>query len=343
MTQNIQPKSIRLEASTNCQLSCPSCPTAKGLIKEKIGGDFLQFEDFQKIVNENPSVFHVELSNWGEIFLNPDLPKILAYSDEKSIALTAANGANLNTAKPQVLEAVVKYKLRHLTCSIDGASQDTYSLYRRGGNFERVIENIKTINHYKQVYKSDFPILTWQFVVFGHNEHEIPKAKTLAKSLNMRLKFKSSWDQDFSPLKNKSVLEGEKLMFKNDIDKRTSLCSGLWHTPQINYDGRILGCCVNYWGDFGNAFDSKLDNSLNNEKIVYARQMLLGNTEAREDIPCTTCNEYKQMKENNDWLTIDKINAVKTRKFASYLGRFGVWMTNKSRLISKIYLKLSRL
>lgn len=336
----ISPKSIRLDASTNCQLKCPSCPTAKGEIKQHIGGGFLKFEDFKKVVDENHSVLHVELSNWGEIFLNPDLPKILAYSYEKSIALTASNGVNLNTVKPEILEALVKYKVRHLNCSIDGASQETYSLYRRGGNFDRVIENIKIINHYKQVYNSDFPILSWQFVVFGHNEHEIIKAKTLAKSLNMHLKLKLSWDKNFSPLKNESLIKEE---VTDNVDESNKFCSQLWHIPQINWDGRILGCCVNYWGDFGDAFDTKLENSLNNEKIVYARQMLLGNLEAKENIPCTTCIYYKQMKENNDWLTMDKISAIQKHRLAYSLGRLGIWITNKSRLISKIYLKLSGL
>ena len=341
MVQNMLPKSIRLDASTNCQLKCPSCPTAKGEINKHIGGGFLKFEDFQKIADENKSVLHVELSNWGEIFLNPDLPKILAYAYDKSIALTASNGVNLNTVKPEVLEAVVKYKVRHLNCSIDGASQETYSIYRRGGNFERVIENIKTINHYKQVYKSDFPILSWQYVVFGHNEHEILKAKALASTLNMRLKLKSSWDQNFSPIKNKSLLEEEEVT--SNLEESNKYCSQLWQIPQINWDGRILGCCVNYWGDFGNALDSKLKYSLNNQKIVYARQMLLGKSKARKDIPCTTCIYYKEMKENNNWLSINKINAVQKHKLAYSLGRFGIWITNKSRLISKIYLKISGL
>lgn len=341
MTKKMRPKSIRLDASTNCQLKCPSCPTAKGEIRKYIGGGFLRFEDFKQIVNDNHSILHIELSNWGEIFLNPDLPKILAYSYEKSIAVTASNGVNLNTVKPEVLEALVKYKIRHLNCSIDGASQETYRLYRRGGNFNQVIENIKTINHYKKVYNSDFPILSWQFVVFGHNEHEINKAKALAKSLNMQLNLKSSWDKSFSPLNNDHLIEEEEIT--DNLDESKKFCSQLWHIPQINWDGRILGCCVNYWGDFGNAFDTKLEDSLNNEKIVYARQMLLGKAAARENIPCNTCTYYKHMEENDDWLTIDEIGAVQKHKLAYSLGRLGIWISNKSRFISKMYLKLSGL
>ncbi|MGL6345011.1 MAG: radical SAM/SPASM domain-containing protein [Waterburya sp.] len=340
MTQLVKPKSIRLDASTNCQLKCPSCPTAQGIIQKNIGGGFLRFQNFKKLIDENPSVLHVELSNWGEIFLNPDLPKIMAYAYEKSVALTASNGTNLNTVKKETLEALVKYKFRHLNCSIDGASQETYSIYRRNGNFTQVIENIKTINHYKAVYNSPFPILSWQYVAFGHNEHEIEKAQKLAKTLNMDLKLKLSWDENFSPLKNQSQVE-EKAIDKSQESRK--FCSQLWHIPQINWDGRILGCCVNYWEDFGNAFDAELDNSLNNDKITYARQMLLGKTEAKENIPCTSCKYYQQMQKNDDWLTDAEISAVQKHKLAYSLGRLGIWLTNKSRLLSTIYLKLSGL
>ncbi|BAZ46424.1 hypothetical protein NIES4102_34560 [Chondrocystis sp. NIES-4102] len=340
MTELVKPKSIRLDASTNCQLKCPSCPTAKGIIKQNIGGGFLKFNNFKQLIDENPSVLHVELSNWGEIFLNPDLPQIMAYAYKQSVALTASNGTNLNTVKKETLEALVKYKFRHLNCSIDGASQESYSIYRRNGNFNQVIENIKTINYYKQLYNSPFPILSWQYVAFGHNEHEIEKAQQLAKTLNMSFKLKLSWDENFSPLKDQTQV-AKKAIDQSQESRR--FCSQLWHIPQINWDGRILGCCVNYWADFGNAFDANLDDSFNNEKITYARQMLLGKTDAKDDIPCTTCTYYQQMKKNNDWLSEAEIQAVQKHKLAYSLGRIGIWLTNKSRLLSNIYLKLSGL
>jgi hypothetical protein len=78
----------------------------------------------------------------------------------------------------------------------------------------------------------------------------------------------------------------------------------LWDAPQINWDGKVLGCCRNIWGDFGreNAFADGLVRSINNEKIEYARGMLLGNKAAREDIPCTTCSIYLGMKAEGKWL-----------------------------------------
>ena len=58
MIPQTDPKSNRLDASTNCQLKCPSCPTAKGEIQKNIGGGFLKFGDLKKIVDEINKVLH---------------------------------------------------------------------------------------------------------------------------------------------------------------------------------------------------------------------------------------------------------------------------------------------
>ena len=165
-TKLFKPARVRIEASTICQLSCPSCPNATGEIHKNIGTGFLKFEDFKRIIDDNVWIRDVELSNWGEIFLNPDLLRIIKYAHEKNIILRADNGVNLNTVSDEMLEALVKYRFHSMICSIDGASQETYSIYRRKGNFEKVIEHIKRINHYKNIYKSAYPILTWQFIAF---------------------------------------------------------------------------------------------------------------------------------------------------------------------------------
>src|SRR6185436_6505572 len=58
---------IRLEASTVCQLACPLCPTPEGTIKARIGAGFLKLDAFRRLVDANPAISRIELSNWGEI------------------------------------------------------------------------------------------------------------------------------------------------------------------------------------------------------------------------------------------------------------------------------------
>src|SRR5262249_34425499 len=147
--------------------------------------------------------------NYGEVFLNPQLVQILEYAHSKGVAISLANGVNFNNAKDAVIEALVKFEVRSITCSIDGASQETYEKYRVRGNFETVMRNIKRLNEFKRIYVTKWPVLTWQFVVFGHNEHEIPAAREMAEGLGMLFRTKITWDSKFSPIRDQDFVRAQ--------------------------------------------------------------------------------------------------------------------------------------
>ncbi len=318
----IDPLSARLDASTICNLRCPTCPTTQGKVgRGAPGSGYLRLSDFQKFVDANPRVLHVELSNWGEIFMNPDIEKIIACAFSKSIALTANNGVNFSSVPEPVLEALVRYRFRSLSCSIDGATEETYRMYRRGGSLDQVLKNIRAINAHKQKYKTDFPILIWRLIVFGHNEHEIPEVKRLAAELGMSVHFKLAWDDNrYSPLKDPEFVKAETGLEVTSLSEYHALhgevylqrviCSQMWNSPQINWDGKMLGCCENYWGDYGNVFEEGLAEVLNGEKMNYARKMLTGQAPARKDIPCTSCPYYHSMLKDGRWLALDSKEKV---------------------------------
>lgn len=309
----IAPASILLEGSSFCQLKCPSCPTATGAIDAAVGRGFLRFEDFRDIVDANPSVRRIELSNYGEIFLNPDLLQILEYAHRSGVTISIDNGTNLNHVQDDVLEGLVTCKVSILRCSIDGASAETYRKYRVRGDFGTVISNIERINHFKRVHRSEFPRLGWQFIVFGYNEHELPRAREMAASLGMDFHPKLTWDAKFSPIRDADMVRREMgLTYASRAEYAeltgdiflNSICHQLWDNPQINWDGRVLGCCRNFWGEFGgNAFRDGLPASVNSEGMKYARDMLLGQKPARDGIPCTSCEIYRAMSKSEKWLT----------------------------------------
>lgn len=303
---------LRLETSSLCQLRCPSCPTTTKHIDPVVGKGYLKLENFKKLVENNPQIKKYELSNYGEIFLNPEIGKIIEYAHKKEIKLTADNGVNLNNISDEVLESLVKFEVRSISCSIDGASNETYKKYRIRGNLDNVIKNVKKINFYKEKYNSVFPRLTWQFIAFSHNEHEIEKTREIAHSLNMKFRVKLSWDPEISEIRNKKLLNNylglnvssrKEYLDKYNKDYMENTCKQLWTSPQINWDGKILGCCRNFWGDFGDdVFNKKIVKSVNNSKIRYARKMLRGKVEPRSDIPCTSCSIYVNRKMYQNWI-----------------------------------------
>ena len=311
----IEPRKIHLETSSFCQLRCPSCPTTSGHIHPAIGSGFLKFDDFRRLLESNPALEHVEISNYGEVFLNPQLLRILEYAHRNDVVISIGVGANLNHVKDEVLEGLVKFRVRSMTCSIDGATPESYRKYRIRGNFDRVIANIETINSYKRRYQSVLPKLTWQFVVFGHNEHEIPIARTMAVKLGMEFSTKLNWDAKFSPVHDADFVRaqtGWRATTREEYEQEhgekfgSKICHQLWDAPQINWDGKVIGCCRNFWGDFGgNAFTDGLMNSINNEKMNYAREMLTGREPARDDIPCSTCEMYIAMRNRFKFIVKD--------------------------------------
>jgi MoaA/NifB/PqqE/SkfB family radical SAM enzyme len=307
-----KPRTLHLEASSACQLRCPSCPRHTAAFKTHIGQGFLKAADFRQILDNNRWLGSIELSNYGEMFLNPELLEIIKYAHERGVYLTGDNGANLNNVPEEMLEGLVKYKFHSLTCSIGGASDDTYKIYRVKGKYDVLMNSINVINHFKKKYSSDYPLLAWQFVIFGHNEHELPRARKKAATLGMRFQPKLSWNEDFSPLQDVEFVKKEtgltivsrkEYLERHGLPYFSETCQQLWDYPQINWDGKVLGCCRNFWGDFGgNAFTEGLITSLGHEKINYARNMLSGKKPARNDIPCTTCEIYLAREAHGRWL-----------------------------------------
>ncbi len=308
-SQEELPKKIRLEACSLCQLNCPECQTRlheKQAPKDWLG--YLKYEDFKKFVDNN-KFREIELANKGEIFLNPELDEIIKYANLKGIRLTADTGVNFNDVSETTLENLVKYKFKRISISIDGATPETYSIYRRGGDFNKVINNIKKVNQFKEKYASEFPRLTWNFIVFGHNEHEMESAKKKAKELGMKIHFPRNYALEYSPIKNKKLVEKQtnvKLInSQNDLFEEKNLrkrdffsCNLLFNTPQIDYNGDLLGCCSIQTKNLkANAFKDGLLNALNSSNMIYAKHMLTDlSTKPKNDIPCVGCMKYEILK-----------------------------------------------
>lgn len=289
-----RPVLLRLSASTACQLRCPACPVTSKQIHNNLGSGFMTAEHFRAILAASPATRHAELVHWGEIFLNKELPDIIRIAHEMGVGLHVG-GVNLNYASDEALEAMVQYKFRTMVVALDGATQHTYAQYREKGELSQVLENVRRINALKKKHNSRYPKLYWQFIAFEHNRHEIRQAKAMAKQLGMIFYTTPAWDD--------LDVQAASLPKVNKPDIEHGACAQLWSNPQVNWDGRMLGCCHNYWGDFGNVLSDGLAPVLAGEKLSYAKQMVLGKAPARADIPCTNCHFYSNMQQQQRWLT----------------------------------------
>jgi hypothetical protein len=277
-----------------------------------LGAGHLKLKDFERLLELNPEIRTVELSNYGEMFLNPQLPDLLACAYERKVVVSGSNGVNLNFASDAALNAIVKYRVKALTCSIDGITQETYARYRINGQLERVLAHVDRIRELRRLSAAAFPLLDWQFVAMGHNEHEIESARAMAHARGMHFFPRLSWNPDHSPVVNKDLVRiqtglgaasREEFREKKGVEYTRDICYQLWRAPVINWDGKLLGCCANYWGDFGsNVFTDGLAAGMRNPRLEYARQMLTGKVPSRPEIPCATCGQYRAMGRAEGWI-----------------------------------------
>ncbi len=168
-------------------------PDGLGRGAAAVGSGFLAFEDFERILRENPRLERVELSNYGEILPTPPSPTSSGSPFSGASPYTPITESTSTTQSPNSSRLWSNTALASLSCSIDGASQASYSLYRIRGDFDRVMANIKTLNAFKESCGSELPRVSWQFVVFGHNEDEIGQARRMAAELGMDFRLKLSW------------------------------------------------------------------------------------------------------------------------------------------------------
>jgi MoaA/NifB/PqqE/SkfB family radical SAM enzyme len=314
----VSPTSLRIIACALCQLSCPLCPSrTNSIIKQ----GKLSFDDFRRLIDRNPQIRKVELGGWGEAFLNEDLPKILRYSHAKEVITAFGGGTNLNQVSDEALESLVLYQTARVRCSIDGVTQETYEKYRVGGNLHKVIRNIQRINALKEQYRSSKPHLIFQFIVFGHNQHEIERAAFLARMLKMEFFLRLNYVDNALPVQYRDRVrrlvgyaDRKEYLERTGRHYTRRTCYQLWRNPQIRWDGKVLGCSANRQEAYnGNVFQEELEGCINSEKLTYVREMLMGRKPPRGDIPCVQCDRYKIMARFGNWITETEIHDARAR------------------------------
>lgn len=116
----------------------------------------------------------------------------------------------------------------------------------------------------------------------------------MAKNLNMKFYTKLNSDPNFSPTQD----------IPNNRPKKIDFCYQLWHSPTINYNGNMLGCCVLFDEkyNYGNVFKNGFFHAYNSKKMRIARKMILKKIKNNNLVYCSKCsskNETKNLSNNS--------------------------------------------
>lgn len=296
------PNRLTVDIGNVCNLRCPLCPTGRG--DKGASKGFMKFQEFKSIIDDlGMFLTHLELHNWGEPLLNKDLVEMVQYAKHDHIPTVIST--NLNILDKNTAEALIATRIDKILISCDGTTQETYSMYRVGGDFNKVISNIHLLLDAKKKLKNDYTSLRLLFHVFKYNEHEIENIRKLAKNLNVDVLIdpmrtdmgKEIFERVGDAIERDKAWIPENQQYSNynlnaKDKKRYVTCSQPWKMAMVNWDGSVLPCCHIYGEQhaFGNVFREKFFSIWNNEKYVLARKEILNKIEKSPTI-CHMCKE----------------------------------------------------
>ncbi len=295
---------LNVEPGNICNLKCPLCPTGRG--DSSLVKGFLTLKNFKNIFDQfKGRLKTVNLYSWGEPLLNPEFFDIVRYIKRANKKIYVVTSTNLNIDDKSCMDNLISCGVDELIVSCDGAGEDTYTQYRRGGDFNLVVRNMKYLSSKRKEVLSVTRIV-WNFLVFRHNEHEVEKARAMAEGIGvefrvglMRTYMKDeilkphkeaiAKDIDWIPDKSEySAYDKERLAPKKVI----KTCRKPWQEITVNWNGEVFPCCAIY-GDGFSVADTNLAPIVkiwNSEKYRRSRREIL-NKRLKAKTVCGLCRD----------------------------------------------------
>lgn len=220
------PIHLDLEANTNCNLKCFMCFQSFDPPKKELMG----MEMFKKAIDEGveKGLCSVKTMYRGEPLLNQDMAEMVRYAKQKGVIEVMFN-TNANLLTEEKARELIDAGLDKIICSIDGCTKDVYESVRIGGNFEKVVENLKNLQRIKKERGIKKPVVRVQTVDTPKNHEQIGEYIEFWGKIADQVAVEDMLDwegeeEDATPLENFS-------------------CAQLWQRLIVLADGDVLPCC----------------------------------------------------------------------------------------------------
>ncbi|MCE2597054.1 hypothetical protein K6Y31_19965 [Motilimonas cestriensis] len=166
----------------SCNLSCPSC---RSELRIATGDEALRLQHIEEQIELTSSdLEEISISGSGDPFGSPFSRAFLnRMSEEKfpqlNVIYLHCNGQQFHAHTWEKLPLFVRERVSMVEISIDAALSDTYELNRRGGSFERLLNNLAFISNLRK--NGYIGYLRFSFVVQKNNYIEMPLFVCLSK------------------------------------------------------------------------------------------------------------------------------------------------------------------
>ena len=173
---------VHLEVTEKCNASCPQCARNinGGEVNPQLHDAELSLDDVKTILKPE---FIKQLKrlymcgNYGDPISARDTLEIFEYirSHNAKMQLSFHTNASAKTPEWWSKLPLAMGKSHYVVFSVDGL-EDTNHLYRQGTVWKKIMENARA-------FIAAGGRARWDYIVFGHNEHQVEEARALAESM----------------------------------------------------------------------------------------------------------------------------------------------------------------
>jgi MoaA/NifB/PqqE/SkfB family radical SAM enzyme len=246
-----------IDVAGKCNLKCPSCPRGnmERLHPEGFMSAAVYSHALDKLLKELPQIMCIELSTWGEPFMNPDLAEIIEMT-EKYIPCSVSTNLQI----PDQLESVIKAQPSQMIISASGYGE-SYEVNHAGGSWQIFYDNI---NYLRELIKKHSPKTEFavSYHLYRNNKHEdLDKFRNLCSMLGFKLltawAYLNPYDKLLDYCEGRSIgMQAEKALNSLQWNLKCSLemskaeasnpclCQRIF--PIINWDLSVSLCHVFY-------------------------------------------------------------------------------------------------
>lgn len=170
---------LHLEVTNKCQASCPMC--ARNL-QGGVDNPFMnlceitlaQFKSWfsPEFIGQLSKLYMC--GNLGDPIVAKDTLEIFAYCREHNPSMSLSMNTNGSAKNRRFWEQLAELKVS-VRFGIDGL-ENTHSLYRKGTDWNKIIENAT-------VFIRNGGEAIWDMLVFEHNQHQVETCENMSKSL----------------------------------------------------------------------------------------------------------------------------------------------------------------
>lgn len=304
------PVTGQIDPAFACNLECPLCLSEMAR-QQGYAMPVMKAAELDHILSDyGDYLIRIWLSLWGEPLLNKRLPELIAKCKSREIWVLISSNMSV-PLKDAAIEALVKSGLDAIILSIDGATQETYQTYRRGGDLALVLDNVRRLIEVKRRLGLSAPHLYWRYLAFPWNRHEIEMAREMAASLGVD-EFgveagimTPDTHHALTPRKPDEQSSGQQPeiseLWQRHADERRSHhqyfgCDYLYQSISINSNGLVHPCCYVVSPEHAVGDASQTPDDLRNGSVMRAGRRLLASftgsrptTEHSGFDPCLSC------------------------------------------------------